>query len=270
MASGLFGPIAVRYRGLFADEHFVDAQQFANSIHGASRIANSICDFVFTGEASRNPRAYPVRFYVGPAKENGFLQELFALLNPAQLTIYDPLVLLFARKLIEVIFNLLIERVTSSKSDTKDILDILKNAETHNQQITTQLLAGHLENATWMRSKIDQLIDGNRAPMRELVDPVGKSVRTVQIGESSNALVIDEPVASALRSRDQIAVGDTAVYLSSWRGSSKRTGRVECACSIVGTWSLGKLPTRWSPLKEISTLRLCMRVRNFGSWRNQL
>lgn len=75
MSEPLFEPIPIRYTGLYADEHFVDGAQFGRSISGISRLSNSICHFVFSSEVTHDPRSYKVRFFVGPSKENGYLQE---------------------------------------------------------------------------------------------------------------------------------------------------------------------------------------------------
>jgi hypothetical protein len=50
MAEQLFVPIPIAYRGLRADSHLVDAQQFGISLIGVSKLANSICHELKEGE----------------------------------------------------------------------------------------------------------------------------------------------------------------------------------------------------------------------------
>lgn len=83
MAEVLFEPIPIAYRGLFADQHFVDAQQFGQSLIGTSKIANSVCHELLFERVTHDPRKYHVRFCVGPSRENGLLQEIFAALSLA-------------------------------------------------------------------------------------------------------------------------------------------------------------------------------------------
>src|SRR6266545_5469127 len=69
MAEPLFEPIPITYRGLLADWHFVDAQQFGRSLIGASKLANSVCHELFWENITHDPRSYHIRFVVGPSKQ---------------------------------------------------------------------------------------------------------------------------------------------------------------------------------------------------------
>ena len=64
------------YRGLFADQHLVDAQQFGKSLIGVTKLANSVCHEIFHEEITHDPRSYQIRFCVGPSKKNGLIQEI--------------------------------------------------------------------------------------------------------------------------------------------------------------------------------------------------
>src|SRR5665811_1724176 len=50
MQEPIFDAIPVTYRGLFADQHLVDAQQFGKSLIGVTKLANSICHEIFHEE----------------------------------------------------------------------------------------------------------------------------------------------------------------------------------------------------------------------------
>src|SRR5262245_43367215 len=104
MPEPIFEAIPVSYSGLFADSHLVDAQQFGRSIIGVSKTANSICHLYFFSAVSHDPRSYQIRFYVGPARENGLLQELFAVMNSGQMPMFMPILMRAAKPFIETIF----------------------------------------------------------------------------------------------------------------------------------------------------------------------
>jgi hypothetical protein len=72
MQEPIFDAIPVTYRGLFADQHLVDAQQFGKSLIGVTKLANSVCHEIFHEEITHDPRSYQIRFCVGPI-ERGWL-----------------------------------------------------------------------------------------------------------------------------------------------------------------------------------------------------
>src|SRR6266404_5807024 len=102
MAEPLFVPIPITYRGLLADRHFVDAQQFGRSLIGISKLANSVRHELFWENITHDPRPYHIRFAVGPSKENGLIQEIFAMANSGQLPLYTPILTIVGKKFIEL------------------------------------------------------------------------------------------------------------------------------------------------------------------------
>ena len=118
MAQSIFESLPIRYQGLFADDHFVDAQQFGKSLIGASRLAKSSCHFFLFGEVADNRTNYPVRFYVGPSKENGYLQELFAMMSSGLLPLFTPTVLKIAHEYIQKLIEAVVKILLGQKSDS--------------------------------------------------------------------------------------------------------------------------------------------------------
>ena len=43
MDEQIFEPLPIRYTGLFADSHLVDANQFGQSVAAVTRVGNGIC-----------------------------------------------------------------------------------------------------------------------------------------------------------------------------------------------------------------------------------
>jgi hypothetical protein len=62
-----------------------------------------------------------------------------------------------------------------------------------------------------MQGLITELVRENRRPLRELPEPVGRTVRTMAIGKD-NPIIVDEPAADVLRSREGLELGDTVEY----------------------------------------------------------
>jgi hypothetical protein len=228
MSDPLFDPIPIRYNGFYADQHFVDGQQFGRSILGTSKLSNSICHFIFSGEVTHDPRSYGIRFFVGPAKENGYLQELFAFALSGQLPLFSPLIIHVAKKLTELIFDAVVKEGAGRKDDMRAALAIISSMAENDHALAKQLLNGNLQNQHWMQTRIEELTSEGRSALRDATEPVGKSVKTIRFGEQSDTLTIDEPIAVALRSHGEIAVGDSTTYRVKFEGVFKTSG----ACRV--------------------------------------
>ena len=117
MSALIFDPIEIRYTGLFADEHIVDALEFGRSITGVGKVGNSLCHVFFFGEVAR-PRSHKVRFYVRPSKENGLLQEIVAVMNNGAMPMFAPILTTVAKVFIEKAFDATIKAALNRKSDS--------------------------------------------------------------------------------------------------------------------------------------------------------
>lgn len=154
MSDPLFDPIPIRYNGFYADQHVVDGQQFGRSILGASKLSNSICHFIFSGEVTHDPRSYGIRFFVGPAKENCYVQELFAFALSGQLPLFSPVIIRVAKTLTELIFDAIVKEATGRKDDVHDALATIASMAENDNEVTRQLLSGNLQNQHWMQTMI--------------------------------------------------------------------------------------------------------------------
>ncbi|WOH73132.1 hypothetical protein RX330_33530 [Bradyrhizobium sp. NDS-1] len=227
MSEPLFEPIPIAYRGLLADQHFVDAQQFGRSLIGTTKLANSICHELFWENITHDPRSYHIRFCVGPSRENGLLQEIFAISNSGQLPLYSPILITVAKKFIELSIKAVIDRVLSKKESNNAVDRIHELAMAHNE-FGKQVHEGHMRDKAWLQRMITTMARENRASIRQLPDPVGRTVNHMQIGEASVATVIDEPAAEVLRSPDMLSLGEKEEYVVRIHGVFKTNG----ACRV--------------------------------------
>ncbi|UEM13648.1 hypothetical protein CIT37_42770 [Bradyrhizobium ottawaense] len=227
MPEPLFEPIPIAYRGLLADQHFVDAQQFGRSLIGATKLANSICHELFWENITHDPRSYHIRFCVGPSRENGLLQEIFAISNSGQLPLYSPILITVAKKFIELSIKAVIDKVLSKKDSNNAVDRIHELAMTHHE-FAKQVHEGHMRDKAWLQRMITTMARENRASIRQLPDPVGRTVNHMQIGGASVANVIDEPAAEVLRSPDMLSLGEKEEYVVRIHGVFKTNG----ACRV--------------------------------------
>jgi hypothetical protein len=228
MPEPLFEAIPVTYQGLLADQHLVDAQQFGKSLIGVMKVANSICHELFHEELTHDPRLYKIRFCVGPSKKNGLIQEIFAVVSSGQMPVYSPILITVGRKLVEPIFDAVIEKALGKKKDANNAVDKIHELAMAQNEFSRQVLQGQMRDKAWLQKMITNLYRENRASLRQIPEPVGRTVRLVQIGDAREAAVIDEPAAEVLRSPDQLSLGERVSYEVKIHGVFKTNG----ACRI--------------------------------------
>lgn len=228
MADPLFQAIPVAYRGLFADQHLVDAQQFGKSLIGISKVVNSIAHEFFFEAVTHDPRSYHIRFFVGPSRENGLLQELFAVLTSGQLTAFSPILIQLGKPFLIAAFEAVVKTVLDRKSEASLAIDKIHDLAVRHNEFASQVHQGHMRDKAWLQRMVVRLVNENRAPLREVPDPVGRTVRRLQFGGDREGTAIEEPEAEVLRSREPMAVGNPTEYDVKIEGVFKTNG----ACRV--------------------------------------
>jgi hypothetical protein len=225
----LFPPLPIAYRGLLADQHLVDAQQFGKSLIGVSKVANSIAHEFFFETITHDPRSYQIRFCVGPSRENGLLQEVFAVLVSGQFPAFPPMLLQLAKPFIIATFEGIIKTVLNRKSEATLAIEKIHDLAVRNSDFASQVHKGHMRDKTWLKRMVETLAKENRASLRELPEPVGRTVRLMELGDHGKSpVLIDEPIAEVLRAREPLELGDPVEYDVKIEGVFKTNG----ACRI--------------------------------------
>jgi hypothetical protein len=209
MDDQVFEPVPIRYTGLFADSHLVDATQFGISIASIARIGNDIVHLLFFAEIT-SPKKQKLKFYVRPSKENGLLQEIVAVMNNGAMPLFQPALLKLGGVLVERVFEVVIKTALGRKSDAAIGMEKLHDLATQQMVFSREVYAGQMRDKAWLQSRIEQLVDTDRGFLRNLPAPVGNSVRRLQIGAPSIGPLIDEPAAEVLRAKEPLELGDTA------------------------------------------------------------
>ena len=212
MDDEIFEPIPIRYTGLFADSHLVDANQFGRSVSGIARIGNNICHVLFFAEIAR-AKKHKIGFYVRPSKENGLLQEIVAVMNNGAMPmLFHPLLLKLGAVFVVRIFDAVVKTALGRKGDAALAIEKLHDLATQQMEFSSVVHTSHMQDKAWMQSMIEHLVSDNRGPLRELPAPVGHSVRQMQIGRLHVGPTIDEPAAEVLRARETLELGDAVEY----------------------------------------------------------
>lgn len=232
MAEPIFPAVPVVYRGLYAGHHFVDAQQLGESLASTAKIANSVCHFLFFEEITHDPRAYNIRFFAGPPKANGYAQELVALMNSGQLPLFLPVLTEVAKFSIELFIAAIVKSAVGRKSEAEMAVEAIHDMAMRHAEFASQVHRGDMQNKERLLDLVDKLTDENRASLRKMPEPVGRSAQTMQVGVDDQ-FQIDEPTAEALRERIPTEVGDMAKFRVKIDGVFKRGGA--CQVRIIDT-----------------------------------
>jgi hypothetical protein len=228
MVQRVFEPIPIRYHGLFADDHLVDAQQFGTSVASVSRVATSLSHFFFFHQITHDTRAYQIKFFVGPSKENGLLQEIVAVMNSGLMPVFSPVMLKFSKIIVEKLFDAVIKSATKQKSEAAMAIEGIHDLAVKHNEFAKQVHEGHMRDKKWLQDTVSQLVAENRAPLRGVPEPVGRSVREMIVGDPGQRTIIDEPSAEVLRSREDLEVGEAKQYVVDIEGVFKTNG----ACRV--------------------------------------
>jgi hypothetical protein len=226
MAERIFDPIPISYQGLIAENHLVDAQQFGRSLMGVGKLANSICHELLFDKVTHDPRSYHVRFCVLPSHENGLLQEIVGVLMTG-MPLFSPIAMEIGKVFVEQMIKAMVNNVLQKPSDTSKALDVIAKVATDHANLARSMHEGHMSDKAKLFDIMKHLIDENRRPLRELPDPIGKSVRTIQLGRK-DPIIIDEPSAEVLRSHEPLKLGDDVEYDVQIEGVFKTNG----ACKV--------------------------------------
>ncbi|QIG98124.1 hypothetical protein [Bradyrhizobium sp. 6(2017)] len=180
MQQPLFDAIPITYRGLLADQHLVDAQQFGKSLIGVTKLANSICHELFHEEITHDPRSYQIRFCVGPSKTNGLIQEIFAVVTSGQMPVYTPILMTVGKRLTQFVIEAVIEKALGKKKSTDNAVDKIHSLAMEHVEFSRQVLQGQMQDKAALYKIINALHRENRASIRQIPEPVGRTVRLLQ------------------------------------------------------------------------------------------
>jgi len=250
--NNIISPFSIKYTGKLADSHVMDATEFGGSLGAAAKIYNSVIHFCTTGEVPKGnykkgvacfteaPRAGCVEafLYLAPVMADGYL---FASSHQSVLT--D-----IFWKVIDVLKKIW---TTGSKEEAvTSLVEAIK--EMSNQNAETQLVLANglvsanqnlAESHAALIGKITELADRNRNHAREMVVPIGRSCSGIeQISCGNKVLEIAEPEAEAIKSKDDLIVGDPIVLLcTSISEINTKTGHCEIEADCFDGIVTGKI-----------------------------
>lgn len=194
-----FEPIILRYEGLEAADHRIDLAQLGHSLQGAAQLLGTAASIVATGEYAKRASSMPVRILAGVPRNGSW--EIPALILSAMPDISQQTLFVEAGKQLATaattkIVNFVISRFKPMPSDTALALLTVEKAMAEVGQTSRHAI-----------DAVVRMSEQQRAPIRELVFPVGLSCETLMVGSVANgAIPIDRSLRAAIDAPDEIHI----------------------------------------------------------------
>lgn len=220
----LIKPISILYDGRDADEHRVDGLQLGQSLSGLSKVYNSIGHFHFHQDY-RTSEHSKIRIQVGPPQEGSFYYLIYLMFTHGSLPTYPELFFQAAELVIPNLFKAMIALKSGRKNEVELCLEAMEKSRTDYVRLAETTLRHQQKAQENLFKSIEHLTAQNNRALAEAATPVGKSVKTItQIHENIDPILIDAPIAEALRAPETILVGETRQYCGVFTAIDKNTG----------------------------------------------
>lgn len=220
-----FTPTVIRYTGLRAESHVLDAEELGNSLIGFSKTSNSLVHFYWSGQVTKRSESFDIRYMVKPPKDGSFIIEVVPYIRDGMLPIIAGPLAQFGNEVVSALWGAVVDKILGRGSDMEKALSVIDNMSKQNTELAKMAMDGHMQDKAWMKEKIDQLIDANRNAIRQLPAPVGNSCSQQMIGQGTQiSTLIDEPDAEVLRSSGEVEIGAPKVYRAQFTALSTTTG----------------------------------------------
>ena len=220
----LIKPIRIEFAGRDATGHRSDAVMLGQSLSGIGKVYNSIGHYHFGREIQNSSHAI-TRTQVGPPERGSIFYLIYLTMVHGQLALFPQLLFEFAELAVPAYLKAMVAKRTGQNAQLDKALEIIEA-----QNATVEKLAlGQQEAAQFNQGRlmdiIDNLISVNHTSMAEMAAPVGKTVKELRhLPEKAEPITIDEPTAEALRSGEDVTVGDTMSVAGTLHMLSTRTG----------------------------------------------
>jgi hypothetical protein len=205
MQVGKVDPIRIKFEGLDADKHIVELEPLALSLRGASKLIASGGQVALTGRYSKREIGNSVKVYALPPQSGSYdiwvlVQAglgLAAAVTVPLLPYIDVAIRTAATKATEALVNATIARWANKP----------KEMDAANKVAVRALEEmGHTSRAAIQMA--ERLALSNHAAVKMLVNPIGTSAQTLQVGHSeSGAFLVTETDRSEIEKVEPIEIG---------------------------------------------------------------
>jgi hypothetical protein len=230
MAMGLpLPPFQLEYQGGDADRHTADAAYIGQSIQGTAKLYNSVIGWHFHGKML-TPSLQDVRVHVGPVKEGSLFYLIYLMMAHGKLAVYPQLWSEAAKLVIPPMIKALIARRSGQNQIVEKQVDAMLEMFRRHDDFARQVHRDHVKTEGKLLRLVDQLVDTNRRPLADMTAPIGRTVKQIEHFKNlPEPIVVDEPVAEALRAPEGAVVGKIETYSGRLKAVDTTTG----ACKFL-------------------------------------
>ena len=245
MAKPLLHPFRIWYDGLDASEHYMDIEPLGESLRGVGQILRASTHFAFQHEYNKRKDKSYVRILVQPPRPGTWWCDAVAVAA----TQY-PLLLPLSQKILWETSIATARAILFRRSGRRDLTDstmamVAKCID--NQVGALDTVAGLAKEVVGLAKEqgerdlianqrlmdiAERLIDNTQPAAKNAVKPIGISCNRMRLGEGQDEPTIDEPMADAIRSTEDLEVMDEKEYLIRLDGVTLHTR--SCKFEIAG------------------------------------
>jgi hypothetical protein len=149
-------------------------------------------------------------------------------MNSGLMPMFAPVLMKVGKTFIERMFGAIINSVLNKKSESEMLIDVLHDTIRRNDEFNREVHAAQMTDKAWLQDMVGVLAAKHRPAIRTIPEPIGRSVREMQIGKDDVGPSLDEAEAEVLRARQPMEVGDLATYTVTVEGVFKTNG----ACKL--------------------------------------
>lgn len=218
--AGSISSMRLKFEGLHADQHLLDAVEYSKAIDGTSRLYNLVAHYCMYGNILQPRAKTEFKCYSLPASQGSY-ESLLVILP---VVAHDILALSEVYKnsfdwLVSRIIGFIKDKLTGQGS-MSELVHVLERRAKADEDLNVLLSNGLLranDNLASLQSKLidtlPALVSAAEGNMRKAVTPVGSSCKKVTtFHDLDDPVVITEPEAVAIRSEEELKVGSPDIF----------------------------------------------------------
>lgn len=218
--AGVLSEMGLKFEGLDADRHILETVQLSTSLEGNARLYRLVAHYCYYGEVIRTRAHSDLNCFATPSKKGSFEETLVILTGTAhQIPAFADAYKTALDWLIAKVMGYIKDRL-SGQGNVNELAEIIKKQAEHDADLQTLLANGLIKSHDKLADLHEQLINTLPAlvesatpSMRKALRPIGKSCsQLTQFADQQTPVVITEAEALAIRSDDELTVGQPDIY----------------------------------------------------------
>lgn len=216
-------PFKLKYDGMDTKNHIIEAQQYGQSIIGASKLYSSVAHYCVSGNVPKGNYRKEFACYATIPTPGSWDVILFVSSVATQYQLFPELIKhslsFFVFKVVRMLKMMLTGEVERDKA-VEMLIDALKENAEKDAEFKAQMLAGILGNCKSLENlhaqlieTLPELVNSTERHTKNLVAPIGKSCKILtSLHDTPHSFVIDEADADVIRSPKNLEVKDMAEF----------------------------------------------------------